>query len=106
MRVLFGSWPGHGHLLPMAPLIRAAQQGGHDVAVSSGADMSGLIGRLGVRAHASGRTLAESYARMPEHVTISELPRDEQPAFAAVLTADAVVDEILPAMTAPEAVER
>ena len=83
MRILFGSWPGYGHLLPMVPLIRAAQQGGHDVVVSSGADMSALIGRLGVAAHRSGVTLAESYERMPDHVTISELPADQQPAFAA-----------------------
>ena len=35
MRVLFGSWPAYGHPLPMLPLIRAAQQGGHEVTVSS-----------------------------------------------------------------------
>jgi UDP:flavonoid glycosyltransferase YjiC (YdhE family) len=83
MRILFGSWPGYGHLLPMAPLIRAAKQGGHDVVVSSGGDMSGLIDQLGVTAHRSGVTLAESYARMPEETKISELPPDEQPGFAA-----------------------
>ncbi len=65
MRILFASWPGYGHLLPMAPLIRAAQHGGHDVAVSSGADMAELIGKLGVSAHRSRVTLAESYLRMP-----------------------------------------
>jgi UDP:flavonoid glycosyltransferase YjiC (YdhE family) len=83
MRILFGSWPGYGHLLPMVPLIRAAQQGGHDVVVSSGADMSALIGRLGVAAHRSGVTLAESYERMPDQATISELPAEHQPGFAA-----------------------
>ena len=83
MRVLFGSWPAYGHLLPMVPLIRAAQRGGHEVIVSSGADMAAVIGRLGVEAHRSGVTLAESYARMPDHSTISELPAEEQPAFAA-----------------------
>lgn len=83
MRILVGSWPGYGHLLPMVPLIRAAQQGGHDVVVSSGADMSDLIGQLGVAAHRSGVTLAESYDRMPDHATISELPAEQQPAFAA-----------------------
>ena len=83
MRILFGSWPGYGHLLPMVSLIRAAQQGGHDVVVSSGADMSALIGRLGVTAHRSGVTLAESYNRMPDHATISELPAEEQLGFAA-----------------------
>jgi UDP:flavonoid glycosyltransferase YjiC (YdhE family) len=83
MRLLFGSWPGYGHLLPMAPLIRAAREAGHDVVVSSGADLAGLIGRLGAPAHRSGVTLAESYARMPDHRTVSELPPAEQPVFAA-----------------------
>ena len=83
MRILFGSWPGYGHLLPMVSLIRAAQQGGHDVVVSSGADMSALIGRLGGTAHRSGVTLAESYDRMPGQATISELPAEQQPGFAA-----------------------
>jgi UDP:flavonoid glycosyltransferase YjiC (YdhE family) len=74
MRILFGSWPAYGHLLPMMPLIRAGQQAGHDVVVSSGADMSALIRQAGVPGHASGVTLAQSYARMPGHATISELP--------------------------------
>jgi UDP:flavonoid glycosyltransferase YjiC (YdhE family) len=83
MRILFGSWPGYGHLLPMVPLIRAAQRGGHDVVVSSGSDMAGLIGQLGVTAHSSGLTLAESYARLPDYRTISELPPEQQAGFAA-----------------------
>ena len=83
MRILFVAWPGHGHLLPMVPLVRAAQQAGHEVAVSSGADLSALIGRLGVRTHRSGLTMGESYARLPDHVVISSLPVEEQQAFAA-----------------------
>jgi len=83
MRILFGSWPGYGHLLPMVPLIRAAQQAGHEVVVSSGGDMSALIGQLGGTAHRSGVTLAESYDRMPDQTTISELPAEQQPGFAA-----------------------
>ena len=83
MKVLFGSWPAYGHLLPMVPLIRAAQRAGHEVRVTSGADMTAVIGRLGVTPHRSGVTLAESYARMPEHATVSELPPEEQPGFAA-----------------------
>src|SRR4029450_1850983 len=83
MRILFGSWPGYGHLLPMVPLLGPPHQGGHDVVVSPGADMSALIGRLGVAAHRSGVTLAESYERMPDHATISELPAEQQPGFAA-----------------------
>lgn len=67
----------------MVPLIRAAQHGGHDVVVSSGRDMAALIDQLGVAAHPSGLTLAESYERMPEHSTVSERPAEEQPAFSA-----------------------
>jgi UDP:flavonoid glycosyltransferase YjiC (YdhE family) len=83
MRILFGSWPAYGHLLPMMPMVRAGQQGGHDIMVSSGADITALISQAGVSAHASGVTLAESYARMPGHATISELPAAEQLGFAA-----------------------
>ena len=83
MRILFASWPGYGHLLPMVPLIRAAQRGGHDVIVSSGRDMSEVIGRLGVAVHSSGLTSVESYARMPGDTTISQLPPEEQFGFAA-----------------------
>lgn len=82
MRILFVSWPGYGHLLPMVPLIRAAQRGGHDVVVSSGRDLTELITRLGVPGHASGATAAECYARLPQGVRISDLPASEQPTFA------------------------
>jgi UDP:flavonoid glycosyltransferase YjiC (YdhE family) len=81
VRILFGSWPGYGHLFPMVPLLRAAQGAGHEVVVSSGADLAEVIGRLGVTAHRSGVTLAESYARLP--ATVSGLPEVEQPLFAA-----------------------
>ncbi len=83
MRVLVGSWPAYGHLLPMLPLIRAAQRAGHEVRVTSGADLGPLLGELGIEAHRSGVTMAESYARMPGHATVSELPVEEQPFFAA-----------------------
>jgi UDP:flavonoid glycosyltransferase YjiC (YdhE family) len=83
VRILVASWPGYGHLFPMVPMIRAAQAAGHEVLVSSGADMSRLIADLGVRAHRSGVTLAESYARLPVQVQISSLPPEEQLAVAA-----------------------
>jgi hypothetical protein len=83
VRILFASWPGYGHLLPMVPLIRAAQRGGHDVVVSSGRDMSEVIARLGVAVHRSGITMAESYARMPGDTVISQMAPEEQSGFAA-----------------------
>ena len=83
MKILFGSWPGYGHLLPMLPLVRAAQRGGHDVLVTSGADLKPLLVRLGLAAHESGMTFAEGYEQLPGHQRVSDLPPAEQPLFAA-----------------------
>ena len=83
MRILFGSWPAYGHLLPMVPLLRAVQRAGHQVVVSSGADLAPLVSGLGVEFRPSGVTLAESYARLPDATTVSTLPPEEQPGFAA-----------------------
>ncbi len=83
MRVLVGCWPAYGHLLPMLPLVRAAQRAGHDVVVSSGSDLAPVLDELGVASHRSGLTLAESYGRLPDYTTISALPPEEQAGFAA-----------------------
>ncbi len=83
MRILFASWPAHGHLLPMVPLIRAAQRAGHEIVVSSGADLQSTIRGLGLDSHISGWTLADSYAGLPGRVTVGEMGRDEQIVFAA-----------------------
>src|SRR5215218_1965727 len=83
MRILVGSWPGYGHLLPMLPLVRAAQAAGHDVLVSTGVDLHPLLDQLQVPAHRSGFTLLESYQQMPGDTRISALPPEEQPIFAA-----------------------
>ncbi|MBT0773214.1 glycosyltransferase family 1 protein [Kineosporia sp. J2-2] len=42
MRILISSCPAHGHLLPMLPLARAAQQAGHQVALLSHPSVGGL----------------------------------------------------------------
>lgn len=82
MKTLFVSWPGYGHLLPMIPLIRAAQRAGHQVLVSSASDLTHLIEQVGVSAHRSGLTAEQSYARLPAGVRVSALPLDEQQEFA------------------------
>ena len=61
MRILFSSWPAHGHLLPMLPMARAAVGGGHEVVVASGADMTAVIERHELTARVTGSTLAEAY---------------------------------------------
>jgi len=62
MRVLFSTWPAHGHLLPLLPLIRAAERGGHDVVVASGAEGVAEARRRGLATWDVGPSRAESDA--------------------------------------------
>lgn len=83
MRILFSAWPGYGHLLPMVPLVRAAQRAGHEVVITTGPDLVPHASSLGVATAAAGPTAAESYASLPHNVMISRLPASEQSEFAA-----------------------
>ena len=62
MRVLVSTWPAHGHLLPLLPLIRAAQQDGHDVVVASGAEGVAEARRRGLPTWDIGPSRAEADA--------------------------------------------
>ena len=55
-RVLFTSCPAYGHVLPMLPLIRAAQRAGNDVRVATGPDLIGPLTSRGLDVHAVGPT--------------------------------------------------
>jgi len=66
MRILFSAWPAWGHILPMLPLVRAAQRAGHDVAFSTGPDMVDELDRRGIAAWATGPTAAEAGAALHE----------------------------------------
>jgi len=70
MRVLVSTWPAHGHLLPLLPLIRAAQRAGHDVVVASGAEGVAEASRRGLPTWDIGPSRAEAdaafRARAPE----------------------------------------
>ena len=46
-RVLFSTWPAHGHLLPMLPLARPPSGAGHDVVIASGAEGAAEARRRG-----------------------------------------------------------
>lgn len=83
MKILFSAWPGYGHLLPMVPLVRAAQRAGHEAVITTGPDLEPFASSLGVRAVAAGPSAAESYSHLPGDVMISRLPAAEQNAFAA-----------------------
>ncbi|WP_420121414.1 glycosyltransferase [Nakamurella sp.] len=92
--MLFSSWPSHGHLLPMLPLIRAATAAGHEVRVASGPDLVDLVAGRGLTAEVAGPTLAQAYAAAAESVrrtgsaTLSEVERSD-PQQAALLAARA-----------------
>jgi UDP:flavonoid glycosyltransferase YjiC (YdhE family) len=59
-RVLFTSCPAYGHVLPMLPLIRAAERAGHDVRVATGPDLLVPLTSLGLEVHAVGSTFEEA----------------------------------------------
>jgi UDP:flavonoid glycosyltransferase YjiC (YdhE family) len=61
-RVLFTTCPAYGHVLPMLPLVRAAERAGHDVRVATGPDLVGPLAARGVDAHPVGPTWAESWS--------------------------------------------
>ncbi len=62
VRILFSTWPAHGHLLPMLPLARAALGAGHDVVVASGAEMAAEARRRGFETWDVGPSRAEADA--------------------------------------------
>jgi len=62
MRILFSTWPAHGHLLPLLPLVRAAQHAGHEVLLASGAEGVAEAARRGVPVVEVGPSRAESDA--------------------------------------------
>src|SRR5690242_13981043 len=68
MRVLVSTWPAHGHLLPLLPLIRAAQQAGHEVVVASGAEGVTEARRRGLTTWDIGPSRAESDAAFRSRV--------------------------------------
>jgi UDP:flavonoid glycosyltransferase YjiC (YdhE family) len=53
-RVLFTSCPAYGHVLPMLPLMRAAEHAGHDVRVATGPDLVGPLAARGLDVHPIG----------------------------------------------------
>ena len=65
-RALFTSGPEYGHVLPMLPLIRAAERAGHDVRVASGPELVGPLAARGLDVHAVGATFAEAWTAHEE----------------------------------------
>jgi UDP:flavonoid glycosyltransferase YjiC (YdhE family) len=77
-RVLFTSCPAYGHVLPMLPLIRAAERAGHDVRVATGPDLKRPLTSRGLQVDAVGPTWADVWST---HQTIwarSDLPEEQK----------------------------
>lgn len=60
MRILFSCRPAYGHLFPLVPLARAAQEAGHDVVFATGPSFLGKVRELGFAAHAAGISVGEA----------------------------------------------
>lgn len=58
MRILLTACPAYGHILPLLPLARAAQQQGHEVLFATGPDMVEQLHVRGVAAEVAGPTFA------------------------------------------------
>lgn len=65
MRILFTSYPLHGHVNPMLPLAVAAGRAGHEVAFATGADMAFVLQQWGLDVWPVGPTHADVAASMP-----------------------------------------
>ncbi|GAA3395051.1 glycosyltransferase [Cryptosporangium minutisporangium] len=79
MRILFSTWPAHGHVLPLLPLIRAAQRAGHDVVVASGAEGAAEVSRRGIAVWDVGPSRAEADAAFrADPPDLGALPPDQR----------------------------
>ena len=77
-RVLFTSFPAYGHVLPMLPLIRAAERAGHDVRVATGPDLLGPLTSRGLDVLPVGPTFEESWAAHEAAWADPDTPDDQK----------------------------
>jgi UDP:flavonoid glycosyltransferase YjiC (YdhE family) len=79
MRILFSTWPAYGHLLPMLPLIRAAQRAGDEVVVASGAEGVAEANRRGLPTWNIGPSRAEADAAFRDRgIDVGALPPEQR----------------------------
>ena len=78
-RLLVTGCPAYGHLLPMLPLVRAAERAGHEVRLATGPDMVAAMERRGLRVMAAGLSFPEMWASHDAAlVGLEEAPPMEQ----------------------------
>jgi hypothetical protein len=96
MRVLFASGASYGHVLPLAGLAQALEEGGHDVLLATGASMAPVAESLGISSAAAGldddALLTETRRRWPE--LTREPPGSWAPRMFAEIAAPAMAADL------------
>jgi UDP:flavonoid glycosyltransferase YjiC (YdhE family) len=77
-RVLFTSCPAYGHVLPMLPLIRAAQRSGHDVRVATGPDLVGPLAVRGLDVHPIGPLWETAWLANEAAWAVPDVPEEQR----------------------------
>ena len=77
-RVLFTSVPAYGHVLPMLPLIRAAERAGHAVRLATGPDLVGQLARRELDVQAVGPTFAAAWSAHEAVWADTERPEEQK----------------------------
>jgi UDP:flavonoid glycosyltransferase YjiC (YdhE family) len=83
-RVLFTSCPAYGHVLPLLPLVRAAERAGHDVRVATGPDLAGPLASRGLNVHAAGPTWEAAWSAHEEVWAAAGIPEEKKMVDGAV----------------------
>lgn len=83
-RALFTSCPAYGHLLPMLPVIRAAERAGHEVRVATGPDLHDQLAARGLDARGVGPTWQEAWSAH-EAVWADPDPPEEQKMMGGIV---------------------
>jgi UDP:flavonoid glycosyltransferase YjiC (YdhE family) len=77
-RVLFTSCPAYGHLLPMLPLVRAAERAGDEVRVATGPELLGPLAARGLDARRAGPTWQEAWSAHGAVWSDPDRPEDQK----------------------------
>jgi UDP:flavonoid glycosyltransferase YjiC (YdhE family) len=77
-RVVFTSCPAYGHVLPMLPLIRAAERAGHDVRVATGPDLVGPLAARGLDVHPVGPPWEAAWAANEAAWAVPGVPEEQR----------------------------
>jgi len=83
-RVLFTSCPAYGHVLPLLPLMRAAQRAGHDVRLATGPDLVGPLASRGLDVHPVGPTWESSWSAHEAVWAAPGVPEEQKMVAGAV----------------------